>query len=280
MKIIITGGTGYLGSCLVKRFISLGHEVACIVRDLTNLKHLSEIANKVQLIPVINLEQSLNQFHADCIVHAACAYSRNGNTEHDIFNSNLLFPFQVMQAAMEAGVKTWFNVGTSLPSMLNSYALSKGQLIEWGKFYAEAQKLQFINFRLEHFYGLNAPHDQFLPWVVQKLRKNESIELTEGTQRRDFIYIEDVAAIIEAALKYIWVESYVELPIGTGIAPTIREVVEYLKEILQSRSILCFGAIAVRKDEPNSCCDISALRALKCCEPLHWKEGLSRVYGS
>ena len=54
-------------------------------------------------------------------------------------------------------------------------------------------KFQVINLQLEHIYGENDSKDKFIPSLIDKLHNKEKfIELTEGTQKRDFIYVKDV----------------------------------------------------------------------------------------
>lgn len=272
MRIVLTGGTGYLGSRLAERLVKSGHEVGCIVRDSARLRYLEPCRQQVCLIPVETMEEGIGAFRPSAVVHTACTYSGGGRSEYAVFEGNLLFPFRVMQCALGAGVCRWVNADTCLPHMLNSYALSKDQLRQWGRYYVAQGKLQFTNLRLEYFYGKDAPEKHFLSWVIQKLRRNAPIDLTVGIQRRDLIRVEDVAAVFQAVLERGETEE--EIPVGTGTAPTIRDVVEYLKHELGSSSQLYFGAVPTRPGEPDSHCDTSKLKDLGLSEPMGWRAGL------
>lgn len=152
----------------------------------------------------------------------------------------------------------------------------KKQFCQRGRLYAELGQIQFLDLQLEHFYGPGAPEDQFVTWVVRRLKSGEPLELTAGTQRRDFIYI-DVLRVYRIIIDKEFKDSYVEIPVGTGVAPTIREVVEYLKEITQSQSELRFGNIPQRANEPNSCCDIETLKVLGAAPSVGWKEDMAKL---
>lgn len=279
MRILVTGATGYLGSCLTGRLHSRGHTIACTVRGFENLKRLERFRDDVTLISASALDEGVKTFCPEVVIHTACTYSRGIYTEQAVFAGNLEFPFHLMQAVQKAGVRRWINTATSLPPMLNSYALAKYQFGQWGEAYARAGKLEFLNLILEHFYGPDAPDSNFLSWVIQKLNRNEPVDLTLGTQKRDFIYIEDVLNVYEAALSCPMEGPYMEIGVGAGTTPTIRQVVEYLKSITCSNSALNFGAVPMRKDEPDGCCDIAAMEKLGLNKPLKWRDGLKLLVG-
>ena len=58
-------------------------------------------------------------------------------------------------------------------------------------FYSIQNKKTVINIKRENFYSRDEPRDWFLPCVIEKLKHNQGINLTEGYQRCDFIYIDD-----------------------------------------------------------------------------------------
>ncbi len=280
MNILVTGGTGYLGSHLIKKFLSQGHEILCIKLADASTENLAEVLPQVSFVDSgsDSLADKIAAFYPQTVVHTACAYERGNNTLQDVFQANLSFPLRVLQHAIESGAQRWINTATSLPNSLNSYALSKYQFSEWGRYFAEKGNFAFLNLKLEHFYGENGPSTHFLSWVVQNLKKGKPLDLTAGTQKRDFVYVGDIENIFNAMLE-VPVKGYYDIPVGTGITPSIREVVEYLHENTNSKSSLNFGAVPMRDNEPSSACDTSMLRqfGLEC--PCFWKDGMKKIIG-
>lgn len=278
MNIVVTGGTGYLGSRLVHRFIELGHRILCLTIPDDPCLSLNDLREKIICIHTndMNMNDKICEFQPDVVVHTAAVYERGSATIDQVFEANLNFPFTVLRAVIKGGAKRWINAATALPDNVNSYSLSKAQFSQWGKLTAMRGEISFINLKLEHFYGENGPDTHFLSWVVKKLKKNEPIDLTKGTQHRDFVYVGDIVECF-AHMLTANVDTYAEVNIGTGVSPTIREVVEYLKELCDSTSELRFGAIPMREIEPDSICDTTQmLRYGMTCKHT-WREGMKKL---
>lgn len=274
-RILLTGATGYLGSHLARSFLQEGCSICCVVLSFEKLGYLTDDKEKFLLLKSSDpfLREQIHQFAPEVMVHTACAYERGDNTIQMVFDANLSFPFHMLQFCLEAGTKRWINTNTVLESDVNSYALSKRQFVDWGRYYARKGEIEFLDLQLEHFYGPNAPEYHFLSWVIQCLQKNEPLPLTLGTQHRDFVYIRDLEKIFVKALELPF-SGYEEIPIGTGIAPEIREVVAYLKEITGSKSELQFGAVPMRENEPESKENYSKMRKYGLSCPTGWMDGL------
>ena len=152
-------------------------------------------------------------------------------------------------------------IGTSLNKFTNQYSLSKHQFSEYGKYYSYNKDINFFNIKLESFYGKDEPNDRFISYLINKLKNNEDINLTEGSQIRDFIYIDDVVngiyTIIKSDLK-----GYHDIPLGSGDGISIRELVLYLKKKLNSKSKINFGIIPLRNNEHSGFADISEMEKL------------------
>ena len=126
------------------------------------------------------------------------------------------------------------------------------------------------------FYGSEEPDDRFLPTVIRKMINGEEVSITLGTQKRDIIFSEDVASavlkIISADLK-----GYNEIPVGTGISPSISEIVNYIWEETGRKSKVNYGAIPMRPNEPDCVADITKIQKICDWHPMHWKAGIKRM---
>jgi len=253
--IILTGATGYLGSCLAKALIAKGHKLIILKRKNSSLFRIKKIIPMIVSYNIENLDYSV-PFKAhgkiDAVIHTATCYARDGETTTEVLEANIKFPLRLMDAAQADGVSTFINTDTILNKNLNLYSLSKKQLLEWGKYFSIHNEMFFVNMKLEHFYGPEDKDSKFIMHVINSCIKNvPELKLTLGEQRRDFIYIEDVISAYLVILDKleIFTDFFNEFHIGTGTAISIRDLTEKIHFITNSQTNLAFGNLPYRKGE-------------------------------
>lgn len=267
------GGTGCLGSKIVKVMVKAGHSVLCLVRsnqsnsDTEGLKYCR-----------LNEHSScLKEYQPDIFINCACCYLKDGKTDKDVLEANFIVPARLLQECVALGCKRVITMGTALPDNFNMYSYTKKLFADLGMWYANTYQLEFLNLKLESFYGEDVPQDRFLTNTIWKLLQNEDVLLTKGLQKRDFIYITDVVDNVLMLMNRKTSTGYAEVPIGTGEAASIREVVEYLHVITKSRSKLVFGAISRGCDEPDTVADKQAMLQWGIKTRYQWKEGMEHM---
>lgn len=283
MNILITGGTGYLGSYLARACLARGDQVSLLKRGSSNLRRIKDVEADLAAYDLeqADLSRIFHERKVEAIIHAATCYGRQGENVDEILRANLLFPAVLLEAASSFGVARFINTDTSLDAFLNSYALSKKQFAQWGKLYARQGKIRFLNLVLEHFYGPGDDESKFVSFLIRQcLNDRPEIALTKGEQKRDFIYIDDVVSaylllLDEAANQS---EPYSEFELGSGEAVSIRSLVEMIHALTQSKSRLNFGAIPYRPGEAmHSCADIQPLRQRGWAPKVSLLEGLEKT---
>lgn len=256
-KILLTGSTGFLGSHLLKSFISNGVEVAILIRSTSDLWRISQILDNVKIYNIdrIKLRVIFDEFRPEIIVHTACSYGRNNEGITDIVNSNLILGLELLEEAIRINVKTFVNTDSLLPRNINYYSLSKAQFTDWLNI--KSSHIQVVNFKIEHMYGLNDDKKKFVPWLISRMLNDENIiDLTSGVQKRDFIYITDVVDAFNLVIeKSLILPVWNEFEIGTGKFIQVRDFVLSIAELLEKKynkkiiQRLNFGAIPYRKNE-------------------------------
>ena len=286
MKILLTGGSGFLGSALARYFHQKGHRLSLILRPDSRLERLPEIESTLDLgrcSTDAEIVSFLCSVQPEIVIHTACAYGRQGEPPVQLFDTNVRYGLLIMQLLLRAGRPlTFINTGTILNADVSPYALSKHQLVSWGRHIAQQSsgQLRFVNVLLQHMYGPRDDASKFPAHVLQAcLRNDPELKLTSGEQRRDFIYIDDVVSAYGALVdRYNELETIVDIEVGTGVAPSIREFVETVHRLTSSNTKLLFGAIPYREKEAMLCqADISRMSTFG-WRPLYSLEaGLKRT---
>ena len=281
--ILLTGATGYLGSRLGRRFLQEGYELIAIYHNSQSFFEFEDkYAPQVHKVYLSDnsLKDVFSQYHIDIIVHTATLYGRKNEDISDIIAANVIFPAELMSLACEYKVDTFINTDTILNKYINSYSLTKSHVTDWMKMFAD--EIKMIDIKLDHFYGPDDNKVKFVALMLEKLRNNESeIELTEGTQTRDFIYIDDVVDAYMTILQHLDKFSKGNIAVfevGTNQKTSIRYLVSKLKELTHSSSQLKFGAIPYRKNEVlDYDVNTTALRLLGWKPKVSIDDGLKRI---
>lgn len=273
--ILITGINGYLGSHLAKA-LSTEYNIIGLEYSLENLFRIVDCNYKVYsakdgISDAVFTEQTI-----DIVLHTATFYGKNNEDYIQMFNANLYSPLNLLDIAIKHNCQLFVNTDTVLDRFVSTYALTKRQFQEW--LYIRKNEIKVINMQLEHFYGPGASPTNFLTFMINKLKNNESqIDLTLGEQLRDFVYIDDVvnAYLIVIGKRDQLTDSYSPFQVCTNQLISIKDIVTLLKDLTKSNSALNFGVVPYRENELlHSETDNTALMHLGWQPQFTIKEGL------
>ncbi|NOZ80409.1 MAG: NAD(P)-dependent oxidoreductase [DPANN group archaeon] len=283
MKIALTGATGFLGSHIVEQLVREGHEIILLKRSNSDVWRVKQFLDTCIAVDLDKTSlSSLFADHAiDTIIHAATVYGRHDEKKETIYAANYELPIKLLELAIEhrvpwfINIDTFFNKQIGPVGYLNHYVLSKRRFIEEGKEKVRKSNTKIINLVVEHMYGPKDAEDKFIPQVIKQLLTEQDVKLTEAKQKRDFIFVKEVAGVISFLLDRLesipFKDAFVTYEIGTGECMPVREFVKLLKQATNSKSKLFFGAIPSRgKEMEESVADPAGLRA------LGWKSIYSR----
>jgi len=214
-KILITGGGGYLGSKLAE--ILSQYEINLYLLDISfNQKSnsLALINSKVELhnINLTDKDELLKLCHIiqpDYIFHFAAILNRNRDFAiyEKLYNINVGGTFNLLEALKECKYKGFFFASTSEVYGTNNktpfheeqfveptspYSLTKYMAESLCKTYCSLYSKPFTIFRFFNFFGPDMPEETFIGQMLTHYRKRKTFHMTEGIQKRDFTYIDDL----------------------------------------------------------------------------------------
>lgn len=285
MTILITGGTGFIGSYIVDKLSDQGHDVILLKRSFSSTSRIKDVVSKIRTydIDLHTLEEIFSHHKVEQIIHLATAYGRE-NHHRTVFESNINFPSQLLSLGLENGLKRFINTDTFSSKVegldyLKLYHESKRQFRQWASVVAEVEEFEFVNVFLQHPYGPKDGKKKFTSFIMDSLiSKVPHIELTAGKQTRDFVYVEDVA---EAYSTLVNADKIPEgdIDLGNGESHSIKSFVELAKEVCENEiTDLQFGKLPTRDNEimnPDS--DLSILNQLGWNPKTSLKEGLKKL---
>ncbi|MEK7448908.1 MAG: NAD-dependent epimerase/dehydratase family protein [Planctomycetota bacterium] len=214
MKVLITGGAGFIGSHLTERLLQRKDKVLVIDNystgrrdNLTPQPNLTIVEDTIADTDLVN--KVFDDFKPEVVVHAAASYKDPENWVEDT-RTNVLGSVNVVKATKQMNIKRLIYFQTSLcyglqpleqPITLkhplrpegSSYAISKTA----GELYIKLSNLNYISFRLANAYGprnLSGP----LPTFYQRLSTDKPCFVMDT--RRDFIYVDDLIDIVMLAI--------------------------------------------------------------------------------
>ena len=286
--ILLTGATGFLGSHLLSVLIKEGYKIVILKRSFSDTRRIDPIIFQIKTydIDVTPLEVAFEEQKIDAVIHTATNYGRKNHYISKIVEDNLLFSLKILETASNYNTGLFFNTDTLQSKFFSDYALSKKQFVDWLRFFSETKKIKIVNLRLDHIYGTGDDNSKFIVWLMeQMLLEGNGINLTQGNQKRDFIYVDDVVNVYLLFLHQPEILSeFNEFDVGTGEQISIREFVLDLKDTMEKlynkpiTTKLNFGAIPYRKGETMEVAeDVNPLFNLGWKPNITLTEGLKRV---
>ena len=238
-KILLTGATGFLGAFILDELLVNGYEVTIVKRYNSDLSRIQKYLDKIKIFEIkkLPLASIFEQTSFDSVVHLACCYGRNYESDIEIINSNILFGLELVENAIKYNVSTFVNASSFLVDRplgnhpLKPYILSKKQFSQWLNYYSN--QIKVLNLKIEHVFGPNDSKSKFVPWLISQIKSGYfPISLNQGEELRDFIHVSDVANAFLFLLKQkLKDKQFHDFNIGSGTFLQIKEFVKLAEEI-------------------------------------------------
>jgi len=252
---IVTGGAGFIGSHIVEKLKQLDHMVVVVDNEYSDNDHFHWRKDTLNVnIDITDYKALKKAFTgADYIFHCAAEARIGPAIENPLnaLNINTMGTCNVLQCAREVGAKKVLysstssgyglneapNVETQPDDCLNPYSVSKIAGEKLCKMYTDLYGLNTIIFRYFNVFGERAPRKgQYAPvtgiFLRQKVAGEPLTIVGDGEQRRDYIYVKDVAnANVMAAISNPDDEAYGQVyNVGSGKNYSVNEIASFISD--------------------------------------------------
>jgi UDP-glucose 4-epimerase len=304
MKILVTGGAGFIGSHLVDALIARGHRVIVIDNLSTGKKENINKKAKFYKIDICSpkIGEIFKKEKPEIVFHLAAQINVRKSVEDPLFDAkvNILGSLNVIQNFLKPRTSNLkhptfifastggaiYGEAKKIPTPedypanpISPYGIAKLTVENYLGFYKENFGLKFISLRFSNVYGPRQDSKGEAGVVaifINKLLKGKKPTIFgDGNQTRDFIFVEDAVSALLKAMEY---EGEKEIfNIGTGIETSINKLYEIISKLLKTK-IKPKYIPEKPGDLKRSCLDISlAKKELKWEPKFDLEKGLQKT---
>jgi len=249
MKVLVTGGAGFIGSHLVDRLVQEGHEVIIVDNLVTGKRRNINRAARFYKLDVQSwrLERVFRNERPNVVMHLAAQMDVRKSVEDPMFDAqvNILGTLNVLQQAVKHGVRkvVFSSSGGAIygeqemypapeshaTKPMSPYGLSKLCGEQYLSYFQRSSGLQVVSLRYANVYGPRQDPEGEAGVVaifIQKMLNNEQAVINgNGRQTRDFVFVEDV---VEANLAVMGQDTQGTYNVGTGVETSINDLFRIL----------------------------------------------------
>jgi len=296
MKILVTGGAGFIGSNLVPHLARLGHDVM-VLDNLSVGQKLPKFPSAVKFrrgdfLDAAALRDCL--VGVDAVVHLAAMSGVMDSIADPVrcFTDNAEGTFRLLEASRRAGVVQFVNASTGgailgevappiseamAPAPLSPYGASKLATEGFCSAYSASFGLPCVSLRFSNIYGANSAHKKSVvaAFIKRVLNDEPLLIYGDGTQRRDYLFVGDLVRGIAAAIGRRVSGTF---QLGSGRPTSLLELIQGL-EVAAGRK-LAIEFEPSRKGEVHSTwCDITKAReTFDYCAPTALADGVRATW--
>jgi nucleoside-diphosphate-sugar epimerase len=267
--VLVTGGSGFIGACLVRNLIAQGQDVHLLLRPESRRWRLAGLegrytAHAGDLCDLESVKQAVRRCRPEVIYHLAAHGAHFAQTGHGaILAANVLGTANLLEALAGHDYRALVHTGSSSEYGHKSQAMREDDRLEPRSDYAVAKAASTLLCQAEAYRGRPVTtvriFSAYGPWedplriasyVMDCCLRGARVCVTAGCQPRDFIYADDVVALLRLAAATPQARGEV-LHAGCGRHQTVCDMVDEIVALCSRGQVpIDYGAHPLRADEP------------------------------
>jgi dolichol-phosphate mannosyltransferase len=265
-RVLLTGGTGFVGANLARRLLADGHEVHLLVRPGHAAWRIDEIRGDVrlhqhELADTTAVTTVVRTARPEWIFHLAAhgAYPSQRDV-HEMVRTNVTGTVNLVQAAVAAGIDAFVHTGSSseygfkdhAPGETewlepnSAYAVTKAAATHYCRHVARAEGAPIRTLRLYSIYGPWEEPSRLMPALVLSGLEGTLPPLVGPEIARDYVHVDDAVEACLLAARVPDQELGAVYNVGSGVQTSLAEAVETARRVLAIDAVPAWGSMTAR----------------------------------
>jgi nucleoside-diphosphate-sugar epimerase len=252
-RVLLTGGTGFVGASLTRRLLRDGHEVHLLLRPGHATWRLDDVRDHVRTHVLDATDRSavdalVAEVRPEWVFHlmAYGAYSQQRDAI-EMARTNVTATMTLMESCASRGFEAFVHAGSSSEYGLadhapredealapnSAYAVTKAAATHFGQYMARSRDLHIVTLRLYAVFGPWEEPTRLVPNLLTHALRGELPDLVDPRIARDFVYVDDVDdAFVRAATQSAQGRGAV-YNVGSGTQCTLGDLVEVVRRLFE-----------------------------------------------
>jgi UDP-glucose 4-epimerase len=290
MKILILGSNGFVGKHILNFFVKKHNfEISALNKEKTLNKKTCSLKANISLnsFKISKFKSLQFDLLIDCGWEGVFGSFKNSKKQ----NKNKIYTINLIKILKICKIKSIISFGSQAEygnhnTKINEKTFTKpvtlyGKIKLWKlnflNNFCKKNKIRFVWFRIFSIFGPRENYEWLIPYTINKLLKRKEVHLTQGSQKWDYLYIEDlVRAVYLATLDKRFNGIY---NLASGKSCSISFIVKKIAKLLKSKeTLLKFGSIDYQKKRTESMyANINKINKLGWKPKLNLENGLKKT---
>lgn len=267
MRILITGGAGFIGSHLSKTLLATGHHVAVVDNTIADT-FPSETLNthgrltwhRTSILQTVPLQRAFDSFEPDAVYHLAAQHSVPHSLKEPRFDAetNIIGTINVLEQCRRLRVERVIYAASGgtcygecraasreeMPlAPVSPYGISKAAAENYVRCFSEVTGIPAVSLRLANVYGprqFSQGESNVIAIFLRRLCQGQPLTIYgDGEQTRDYLHVDDAVRALSAVLTTDFDNHFTPLNTGSGIPSTVNQIAALTSAAFRKWQISC-----------------------------------------